>query len=131
MSDFAEHLHEAFERFGRITLKRMFGGHGVFHGGRMFGLVLGDQLYLKADAQTVAAFEAKHLAPFEYLRQGKPTRLSYYQAPPEVFEEREEAAAWARLAWEAALRSGTAPKPKAKSKPKAKAPAARQKPSRG
>lgn len=122
MSDFAEHLHEAFERFGHITLKRMFGGHGVFHDGRMFGLVLGDQLYLKADAQTVAAFEAKQLAPFEYLRQGKPTRLSYYQAPPEVFEDREEAAAWARLAWEAALRSGT---------PKPKSTAARKKPSRG
>ncbi len=129
MSDFAEHLHEAFERFGRITLKRMFGGHGVFHDGRMFGLVLSDQLYLKADAQTVAAFEAKHLAPFEYEAKGKTVRVSYYQAPPEVFEDREEAAAWARLAWEAVLRSGTAPKPKAKPKPKA--PTARKKPARG
>jgi DNA transformation protein len=118
MSDFAEHLHEAFERFGRITLKRMFGGHGVFHDGRMFGLVLNDRLYLKTDAQTVAAFEAKHLPPFAYMRGGKLTATSYFEAPPEVFEDREEAASWARLAWEATLRSGTPPRSKSKPKPK-------------
>ncbi|MFZ4289029.1 TfoX/Sxy family protein [Variovorax sp. HJSM1_2] len=129
MSDFAEHLHEAFERFGRITLKRMFGGHGVFHEGRMFGLIAADRLYLKTDAQTVARFEAKQLPPFAYLRGGKLMATSYFEAPPEVFEDREEAASWARLAWEATLRSGTPPRAKPKPKPSAKPATARKKPS--
>jgi DNA transformation protein len=107
-NEFADELHEVFERFGRISVRRMFGGHGVFRDGRMFGLVIDGRLYLKADAQSVAYFGARQLGPFEYLRKGKPARLSYYEAPPELFEDRDEAALWARRAWEAVLRSGRA-----------------------
>lgn len=107
MSEFSDSLHEVFERFGRITVRRMFGGHGVFHDGRMFALVARDRLYLKADAHSVAAFDALHLPAFEYLRKGAVARLGYHEAPAEVFDDRDEAARWARLAWEAVLRSGT------------------------
>jgi DNA transformation protein len=48
--------------------------------------------------------------------------MSYRLAPADLFEDREEAARWGRLAYEAALRSGQPPKPK---KPK-KAPTARK-----
>lgn len=104
----AEELPEVFERFGRVSARRMFGGHGVFHEGRMFGLVSGERLYLKTDEESRAKFEAKGLAPFEYMRSGKLTPTSYVEAPPEIYEDREEAARWARLAWEAVLRKGGA-----------------------
>ena len=124
MSEFAEELHDVFERFGRITLRRMFGGHGVFHEGRMFGLIAGGRLYLKADAQSAAFFEARGLPRFEYQRQGKTARIGYFEAPPELFEDRQEAALWAGRAWEAVLRAGT---PKARPKPaKASGPAVRR-----
>jgi DNA transformation protein len=110
MSNFSDSLHEVFAPFGRITPRRMFGGHGIFHEGRMFALELGERLYLKSDAQSEAAFEAKRLAPFEYQRDGRTMRMSYREAPPEMFEDRDEALHWARLAWDAALRSGTAPR---------------------
>jgi len=113
----AEELAEVFERFGRVSARRMFGGHGIFHEGRMFGLVSGERLYLKTDEESRAEFEAKGLAPFEYMRSGKLTPTSYVEAPPEIYEDREEAARWARLAWEAVLRKGGA--------------AARQKPAAG
>ena len=100
----AEELAEVFERFGRVSARRMFGGHGIFHEGRMFGLVSGERLYLKTDEESRAKFEAKGLAPFEYMRSGKLTPTSYVEAPPEIYEDREEAARWARLAWEAVLR---------------------------
>jgi DNA transformation protein len=106
MNEFAEELHDVFERFGRITLRRMFGGHGVFHEGRMFGLIIDGRLYLKADAQSAAFFEARGLKCFEYQRQGKTARIGYFEAPPELFEDREEAALWGRRAWEAVLRAG-------------------------
>jgi DNA transformation protein len=110
MSEFGEHLHEVFERFGRIALRRMFGGHAVLHEGRMFAFVSRERLYLKVDAETRAAFEALRLPAFEYLRKGVMTRLNYHEAPAEVFEDRDEAARWARLAWAAVLRSGTPPR---------------------
>ena len=39
-------------------------------------------------------FQQKHLPPFAYMRGGKLTPTSYYEAPPEVFEDRDEAALW-------------------------------------
>ena len=104
----AEELPEVFELFGRVSARRMFGGHGIFHEGRMFGLVSGERLYLKTDEEGRAKFETKGLAPFEYMRAGKLTPTSYVEAPPEIYEDREEAARWARLAWEAVLRKGGA-----------------------
>ena len=121
MNEFAEELHDVFERFGPISLRRMFGGHGVFREGRMFGLILGGRLYLKADAQTMAFFEARQLPPFEYQRRGQTTRTSYYEAPPELFEDRHEAALWAGRAWEAVLRT-KAPKPAARRAASKRAP---------
>jgi DNA transformation protein len=112
MSVFVESLHETFERLGRIETRRMFGGHGVWHEGRMIALVAKDTLYLKADAESAAHFDKLNLPPFTYVRQGKSMPMSYRQAPADLFEDREEAALWGRLAYEAALRSGQPPKPK-------------------
>jgi DNA transformation protein len=110
MSQFVQSLHEVFERMGRIEARRMFGGHGIYYDGRMFGLVANDTLYLKADADTLAEFEKRQLPAFGYEREGRRMEMSYRQAPEEIFEDRQEAARWGRMAWEAALRSGTAPK---------------------
>ena len=105
MSEFAEHLRDVFRHFGSIDVRRMFGGQGVFHQGLMFGLVVGDTLYLKADALSAGWFEALGLARFTYLRQGRPTSLSYYQAPEGVLEDPAEAVRWAKHAFGAALRA--------------------------
>jgi DNA transformation protein len=104
MSEFAEHLRDVFRPFGPIDVRRMFGGQGVFHQGLMFGLVVDDTLYLKADAISAPWFEALGLARFTYTRQGRPTSLSYFQAPEGVLEDPAEAVRWAKRAFEAALR---------------------------
>ena len=104
MSGFTDHLHEVFGAFGPIHTRRMFGGHGVWHQGLMIGLVAGDALYLKVDEETRGRFEARGLGPFEYSRKGKPVALSYHRAPEEMLESPEDAVAWARLAYAAALR---------------------------
>jgi DNA transformation protein len=112
MSEFVESLHEIFERFGRIEPRRMFGGHGIFHEGRMIAIVLKDTLYLKSDATSTEHFDKQNLPPFTYERNGKTMPMSYRQAPADLFEDREEAALWGRRAYEAALRSGQPPKEK-------------------
>lgn len=103
---FVDSLHEVFQGLGRIQTRRMFGGHGVFHDGRMIALVLGDVLYLKADDQSAPHFDALQLPHFSYMRQGKPARLSYREAPADLFDDAELATLWGRRAWEAALRAG-------------------------
>ncbi|QDF97685.1 transcriptional regulator [Azoarcus sp. DD4] len=106
MNEYVAYLEEVFERFGAVSARRMFGGYGIYHDGLMFGLVVDDTLYLKADAQSVGEFEAQGLLPFEYVRSGKPIRLSYYRAPDDILDDRDLAAIWAQRALAAALRAG-------------------------
>jgi DNA transformation protein len=49
MSELIAYLPEVFELFGPVTIRKMFGGYGVYHDGLMFALVADDTLYLKAD----------------------------------------------------------------------------------
>lgn len=105
MSGFVDYLHEVFEPFGRIRARRMFGGYGIYHDGIMFALVSGDTLYLKADDRTASLFETRSLPRFEYTRAGRTVGLSYYEAPEEIFDDPDEALAWARRAFDAALRA--------------------------
>jgi len=105
MSEFVEYLHEVFEFFGPITARSMFGGYGIYHEGLMFGLVSNDTLYLKADAENASHFKKEGLGKFEYKKDGKVMSISYYLAPAEILEDRQQAVLWARRSYEAALRA--------------------------
>jgi DNA transformation protein len=105
MSDFIEYLHEVFELFGPILVRKMFGGYGIYRNGLMFALVADNTLYLKADSENAGDFVKEGLGRFSYRRSGKVTQMSYYQAPAEIMEDREQAAIWAQRSFEAALRS--------------------------
>ena len=45
----AEGLKEIFEPFGAVSVKRMFGGHGVYADGLCFAIEAGGEVYLKVD----------------------------------------------------------------------------------
>jgi DNA transformation protein len=105
MNEFVDYLHEVFEQFGPIRARKMFSGHGIYHNGLMFGLVADDTLYLKADAKNASHFEKEGLGRFEYRNGERVVKMSYYRAPADIMEDREEAAMWARRSFEAALRS--------------------------
>jgi DNA transformation protein len=109
----AERIAEMFEVFGRVVPRRMFSGFGVFADDTMFALVVRDTLYLKADAQTVAAFEAEGQEPFSYMAKGrKRAAMSYWRVPDRLYDDPDELARWARDALAAAHRSGSKRKSK-------------------
>ena len=101
--EFIDYLHDQFARFGPISVRRMFGGGGVFHQGVMIGLIAGEVLYLKVDDRNRPDFEAAGMGPFTYDGKGKPMQMSYFEAPPDVLEDPDELATWATKAHEAAL----------------------------
>ena len=113
MSEFVEYLHEVFAHFGPISARKMFGGYGIYHADLMFGLVADDELFLKVDDQSRAEFEALALTPFEYQKNNKVFKMSYYRAPEDIYDDPDIANHWATLAFEAALR-GNAKKPRKK-----------------
>ena len=85
-------LEEVFADFGPITTRRMFGAHGIYHHGLMFGLYAQDRLYFKTDADNLPQFEAQSSQPFTFMQRGKAVKLSYWSAPDFVLDDREKAA---------------------------------------
>lgn len=104
MSEFTDFLQEVFEKFGPIRARKMFSGHGLYYDGIMFGLVADEMLYLKADTSNAHFFESRDLPQFAYTRGDKTVKMSYYLAPEEIYDDRQEAAMWARRSFEVALR---------------------------
>jgi DNA transformation protein and related proteins len=101
----AEAIRELFAEFGPVDVRRMFGGAGIFVDGRMIGLVSRDVIYLKADAETIPAFEREGLAPFSYAtKNGEHKLTSYWRMPDGLYDDPEELARWAHTAHAAALR---------------------------
>lgn len=108
MSEFIGFLQELLEKWGQVTARRMFGGHGLYHEGLMFAIVVDNRLYLKVDAQNRPDFEALGLTPFTYSMKGREVALSYWSAPDAIFDDPTEAVRWARSACDAAARGQAA-----------------------
>jgi DNA transformation protein len=101
----AETLHELFAEFGPVSIRRMFGGLGVFADGLMIALVSRGVIFLKADAETIPAFEQEGQAPFSYAtRNGEHKLTSYWRMPDRLYDDAEELARWARDSHAVALR---------------------------
>ena len=90
----------------------MFGGAGIFRDGLMFALVSDNEIFLKADAETVERFRAAGSGVFTYSKKGKPATLSYWSVPDEALDDGEALRNWAELAFAAALRAEQAKKPR-------------------
>ncbi len=119
---------ELFSVFGPVTVRRMFGGAGIYADDTMFGLVAGGVIYLKAGDDNVAMFEREQLAPFTFSkRTGERVVTSYRRMPDRLYDDPEELAEWARAALTAARqrRAGRAPVKKARPSRAKRAPAGR------
>ena len=102
--EFISHVVELMQSIGPVRAKGMFGGHGFFLEGLMFGLVADSVLYLKIDKETENEFKARGLEAFTYYKKGKEFKMSYYQAPEEALEDSKIMNTWASKAYSTALR---------------------------
>jgi DNA transformation protein len=102
----------------------MFGGHGIYCGDLMIGLVDDDEIFLKTDDGTRPRFEAEGCRQWVYTGGKKEMRTSYFRPPDEAHESPEDMEPWGRLALEAARRAASAKRakiPQKKGKPGKKA----------
>jgi DNA transformation protein len=102
--DIVRHAAELFDPLGSVRARRMFGGWGLYVDGLFIALVAWDTLYLKADADSQAAFIEAGCAPFTYVREGRPVTLGYWSAPEAALDSPAAMAPWARRAMDCALR---------------------------
>ena len=123
---------ELLQPLGAARARRMFGGHGLYVDDLFIALIAYDRIYLKADAQTRAAFEAAGCQPFVYTKSGgQSTTMGYWSAPAEAMESPAQMQPWARLAMAAALRARASKAPAAPRARRATPPSAKTAASRG
>jgi DNA transformation protein len=101
----ARAIADIFADFGRVRLKRMFGGHGIYADDLFFALEIGGEIFLKVDAATEAVFKAAGSEPFTYDRAGKPASMAYWRLPEPAFDDPDELRRWCELALDAARRA--------------------------
>jgi len=108
-NEFVDYLLELLRSFGHVTSRAMFGGHGIYKDGLIFGLVIDEAFYLKVDDVNRGEFDERGLRPFVYhsKSKGKEVSLGYYQCPEEALESAAVMQDWARSGYAAALRAAS------------------------
>lgn len=103
-----ERIAELFEGLGAVSIRKLFGGKGIYFDGVIVAIVLRGELMLKADEQSVPDFEAAGCKQWTYTgsRHGKLVAMPYWSIPDSAFDDPDEMTVWARRAYEAGRRAG-------------------------
>lgn len=100
-------IEEVFQSLGPVSIRRLFGGKGIYCDGRILAIVYHDELLLKADAESAAQFSEAGARQWVYTRDnGKAGAMPYWSVPEDAWDDPDIMAKWVRLAYEAALRAG-------------------------
>jgi DNA transformation protein len=139
---FHDFVRELFAGMGRVEIRRMFGGAGVYADGLMFALLAEGAIHIKANDAAMREMLAAHgSGPFVWSPQNGPRKgekidLGYWRLPDRALDDADEAVKWGRLSLALAKTKAsaktktrsraepkpkTAPKKKTKARPRAKA----------
>ncbi|HEY6100771.1 MAG TPA: TfoX/Sxy family protein [Anaeromyxobacter sp.] len=106
--EFVAHALDLLSLVGPVRARAMFGGHGLYGAGVMFGLLDDDELFLKTDDLCRARFEAAGCRRWFYVSKTERMETGYFRPPDAAHEDPEAMLPWARLALDAALRKAAA-----------------------
>lgn len=100
-------IEEVFRSLGPVSIRKLFGGKGIYCEGKILAIVLKGELLLKADAQSAPQFESAGARQWTYeSKSGKPAAMPYWSVPDDAWDDPDIMEKWVRLAFEAALRAG-------------------------
>jgi DNA transformation protein len=95
---FKEFVLDQLSALPEVRARAMFGAHGLYSGESFFGILDEGRLFFKTDARSQADYTARGMGPFTYESKGKMMTMSYHEVPPDVLEQPQELAEWARKA---------------------------------
>ncbi len=110
-----DHLQDLFSSVGPVTVRKMFGGQGIYCPAGIFALVINqDEICLKGDAVCAPEYEALGMARWAYVTEktGKTAHMPYWHIPEDALDDPDLMAQLARKAVSAALRAQAGEKPK-------------------
>jgi DNA transformation protein len=101
-------LEELFESLGPISIRKLFGGKGIYCDGVIVAVVVRGELMLKADGESIPDFEAAGCSQWTYTgsRHGKGVAMPCWSIPDSAFDDPDEMAVWASRAFAAGRRAG-------------------------
>lgn len=104
-SSLAEWVQEALAPIGHVSVRRMFGGAGLYLDGAIFALLAMDDLWFKSDALADAAWDAIAPERFSYaFPNGRTGTMNYRRAPSDAHDDEDALRRYALLAVEAGRR---------------------------
>lgn len=100
-------VRDLFAGLGAVTIKRMFGGKGIYHNGLIVALEVDGDVLLKADRVSAPEFEAAGSRQWHYegKRAGRPVAMPYWTIPDEAIDDPDQFAVWAAKAYQASVRA--------------------------
>jgi DNA transformation protein len=103
----AREIVELFGPHQPVTLRRMFGGHGIYADGVIFGIESDGEIFLKVDDESRDFFIDLGSGPFTYEKKaGQRAIMSYYRLPAEAYDDEALLVDCLRAALGAARRAG-------------------------
>lgn len=95
-NEFVDFVLDQLSAWGDVSVRKMFGGAGLYYENTMFGLIADDVVYLKVDDSNRDDFEKAGSSPFNpYPDKTKTVVMSYYEIPADVLEDPGQLAKWA------------------------------------
>ena len=115
---FHDFVRELLDGLGPVTIKKFFGGGGVYSDGAMFAMLASDTIYLKADEALKRDLAEVGSGPFIWTpasgpKAGQQVEMGYWRLPENALDDPEEAVRWGRRALDVA-RAATATKARRK-----------------
>ncbi len=94
--EFIDYVIDQFTAWADVSVRKMFGGAGLYCDGTMFGLIADDIAYLKVDDSNREDFVKAGSSPFNpFPEKAKTTVMPYYEIPADILENRDQLAVWA------------------------------------
>lgn len=98
-------IRDMFSSLGPVSIRKMFGGKGIYLDGTIIAIEFGGDMLLKGDEHTAPLLEAAGATRWTYENKaGKSVKMPYWSMPLEAYDDPDEMAKWVRLALDAALR---------------------------
>ena len=91
--EYVTYVLDQLEGLGTITVKKMFGGAGLYLDSVFFALIADDVLYFKVDNSNQQDYESAGMAPFRPFGE-KSHIMHYYEVPIDVLDDREKLKTW-------------------------------------
>ena len=100
---FEKQILDRLSHLGEVGSRPLFGGHGLYWGETIFGILFKGRFYLKVDERSKGDYLARRMEPFR--PNERQTLKSYYEVPPDVLADPEALLSWAGEAIRAAQSS--------------------------